>query len=45
MIVPNKPKTRKYYINFYNNYLLRGIIEMLDKEGFLPIKDKLVMEA
>ncbi|MFO1464075.1 MAG: Fic family protein [bacterium] len=30
--------TRKYYINFYNNFLLRGIIEMLGRAGFLPLK-------
>ncbi len=36
MIVPLSENARKYYINFYNNYLLRGIIERLKVEGFLP---------
>ena len=29
---------RKYYLQFRNNFLLRGIMLALDKEGFLPIK-------
>ncbi len=37
MIAPEKKNTRKYVLRFENNYLLRGIIEMLDKNGFLPI--------
>lgn len=37
MLQPIKENSRKYVINFENNYLLRGIIEMLDKENFLPI--------
>jgi hypothetical protein len=32
-----KSGTRKYVLNFENNYLLRGIIYALDKENFLPI--------
>jgi Fic family protein len=38
MIVSVDPGARKYYINFHNNYLLRGIIMMLDRNGFLPTK-------
>jgi Fic family protein len=38
MIVAEKKDSRKYTICFYNNFLLRGIIIMLDKNGFLPIK-------
>jgi hypothetical protein len=26
-------------LRFDNNYLLRGIIKMLDEKGFLPIRD------
>jgi len=38
MIIPVKENTREYAISFNNNYLLRGVIAMLDKEGFLPIR-------
>ncbi|MBP7434899.1 MAG: Fic family protein [Bacteroidales bacterium] len=37
MLQPTKDQSRKYVLNFENNYLLRSIIEMLDKEKFLPI--------
>ena len=37
MLIPIKAKARKYLLCFENNYLLRGVIEMLDKNGFLPI--------
>jgi len=37
MLQPLKKKSRKYVLRFDNNYLLRGIVEMLDKENFLPI--------
>ncbi len=39
MIMPEKNKSKKYTLRFDNNYLLRGIIMMLGKEGFIPIKD------
>jgi len=39
MISPIKGKSRIYYIKFYNNYLLRGIIGTLTKEGFVFVKD------
>lgn len=39
MIVTEKDKSKKYTLRFDNNYLLRGIIMMLGKEGFIPIKD------
>jgi Fic family protein len=32
---------RKYTINFDNNYLLRGVLFALDKEGFLPVHEDL----
>jgi Fic family protein len=37
MLQPEKENARKYVLKFESNYLLRGIIEMLDREGFLPI--------
>jgi Fic family protein len=37
MLQPEQEKARKYVLRFDNNYLLRAIIEMLNKEGFLPI--------
>jgi len=37
MIAPERENARKYVLRFENSYLLRGIIEMLDKNGFLPI--------
>ena len=37
MLQEEKRGSRKYVIMFESNYLLRGIIEMLDKEGFLPV--------
>ena len=38
MLQARKKGNRKYALRFDNNYLLRGIIEMLDKEKFLPIQ-------
>jgi len=40
MLVPIETGKRKYVICFDNNYLLRGIIKMLDIKGFLPVKDE-----
>lgn len=34
MIIPDSP--RIYYVSFMNNYLIRGVIKYLGKEGFLP---------
>lgn len=39
MIVPESKNSRKYILSFDNNYLLRGIIAMLAKNGFLPLKE------
>ena len=36
MLMPVKENARKYHLAFNNNYLLRSILEVLDKEGFLP---------
>ena len=35
MIKSIKPGGRIYTINFVNNYLLRGVITSLEKEGFV----------
>ncbi|MGV8120626.1 MAG: Fic family protein [Candidatus Xenobiia bacterium LiM19] len=37
MIVPVEENARSYILSIGNNYLLRGIIEMLEKNEFLPI--------
>lgn len=37
MIIPEQDRSRKYVLSFDNNYLLRGIAEMLHKKGFLPL--------
>ena len=39
MIAPETSKSKKYTLRFDNNYLLRGIIKMLEKEGFISISD------
>ncbi len=39
MIAPINGKDRIYYLRFYSNYLLRGIISTLTKEGFVSVKD------
>ena len=36
MLVPEEEGRRKYILRFDNNYLLRGVIHQLGKEGFLP---------
>jgi len=38
MLQAERKRSRKYVLRFENNYLLRGIIEMLNKEKFLPIQ-------
>ena len=37
MLCPFDNNKRKYYLQFRNNFLLRSIMQTLDKEGFLPI--------
>ena len=39
MLIPEHKSARKYVLRFDNNFLLRGIIKMLDEKGFLPIRD------
>lgn len=36
MLIPIHLGARKYTICFANNYLLRSVLKVLDKEGFLP---------
>lgn len=40
MIIPESKNGRKYLINFEDNYLIRGVVEMLGKNGFLPPENK-----
>lgn len=37
MLAPTREGARRYYPVFSNNYLLRSILKILDKEGFLPV--------
>jgi hypothetical protein len=39
MLMPVKDASRKYVLRFDNNFLLRGVMKMLDENGFLPLKD------
>ncbi len=39
MLVPVKKNGRKYVISFFRNYLLRGVIDALEKEGFVATND------
>lgn len=39
LIQPDEDAKRKYTIRFDNNLLLRSMMKMLDKKGFLPIRD------
>ena len=39
MLIPERESARKYVLRFDNNYLLRGVIKMLDEKGFLPLRD------
>jgi hypothetical protein len=39
-IQPLKENGRTYYVNFMNNYLMRGIVRSLEKENFIPPIDK-----
>ncbi len=39
MLVPIEKGGRKYVLKFQDNFLLRGVIQALDKEGFLPVSE------
>lgn len=36
LLRPLEPKSRKYVLSFSNSYLLRGVVEQLNKLGFIP---------
>lgn len=36
MLVSEGENSRKYYINFIQNLLLRGVIKQLEEKGFTP---------
>lgn len=38
MIVSETDNSRKYHLNFTNNFLIRSVIQKLEEEGFIPIK-------
>lgn len=38
MLVPEQAGSNKYHLNFSTNFLIRGIIKMLEKEDFIPLK-------
>lgn len=40
MISSEKNNSRKYLLDIGNSYVLRGVIKMLDKHGFLPLKNE-----
>ncbi|NLG06653.1 MAG: Fic family protein [Candidatus Pacebacteria bacterium] len=40
LISPTTKNARKYLIDFQNNYLIRGVIKMLDNNNFLPLKNE-----
>lgn len=39
-IKPLKDKGRTYYVSFKNNFLMRSVITILEKQGFIPPIDK-----
>jgi len=40
MIRPLKEGGREYFVAFHNNYLMRGLIQMLEREDFIPAIDE-----
>ncbi len=40
MIRPLKENGREYYVAFNNNYLMRSLIQMLERENFIPSIDE-----
>lgn len=38
MIVSELDNSRKYHLNFTNNFLIRSVIKKLEEEGFIPMK-------
>lgn len=42
MLTATEEGTRKYIISFNNNYLLRSVMRLLGKKGFLPVREKII---
>ncbi|MDV7395331.1 hypothetical protein RZS08_28345, partial [Arthrospira platensis SPKY1] len=40
MLSPETPNGTKYHLSFANNFLMRGIIQALEAEGFIPFRDE-----
>lgn len=40
MLEAEEGNSRSYHISFTNNFLIRGIIPQLAKEGFIPVRDE-----
>jgi len=40
MLISEGKGSRKYLISFNNSYLLRSVMHLLGKKGFLPMRDK-----
>jgi Fic family protein len=38
-IHPVKKNGRTYFVNFMNNFLMRGLVRILEREGFIPAID------
>lgn len=41
MLETEADSSRKYHISVTNNFLIRGIIKMLDEEGFIPSQEEM----
>jgi hypothetical protein len=39
MLQPESEAANKYHLSFINNFLIRGMIQALEKEGYIPLKD------
>lgn len=39
MLQPESEGANKYHLSFINNFLIRGMIQALEKEGYIPLKD------
>ena len=39
MLMPFNDSPRKYFLRFDNNYLLRGIMQILEEKDFLPFSE------
>ncbi len=39
MLKPESENSKKYHLSFINNFLIRGMIQALEKEGYIPLKE------